>query len=385
LSKKFLAFGVPNYSHKEIKAVKKVIRSRWLGMGKVTIDFENNLSNFLGSKHVLSVSSCTDALFLSLKTLDIGPDDEVIVPSFTWCSTVNSIIYTGATPVFCDVEKSSLNVDFSSILKKITNKTKAVLVVHFGGLAVEVKKLRSLLPKSISIVEDAAHAFGSKYEDGTYVGSSGNLTCFSFYANKNLSTGDGGAIAFQTDDKKEMIEKLRMNGMSKGAWSRYISKDNAFVNPIESLGYKMNYTDLQAAIGIIQLKRIDQLTKKRNRIAHEYIKELTKSKLSFELQNGINSKLHAKHLFTVIFGKIDSLEKRNHFVNNMRNKGIGVSVHYQPVHTQPYYRSYQEGERLSNTEYLGDRVVSLPISSAMRKSDVRTVVRKAKETLSGIT
>ena len=376
---------MPNYGYQEIKAVKKVIRSRWLGMGKVTIDFENNLSNYLGTKHVLAVSSCTDALFLALKALDIGPDDEVIVPSFTWCSTVNSIIYTGATPVFCDVEISSMNVDFSSILKKITDKTKVVLVVHFGGLAVEVKKLKSLLPKSISIVEDAAHAFGSKYEDGTYVGSSGNLTCFSFYANKNLSTGDGGAIAFQTDGKREMIEKLRMNGMSKGAWSRYISKENAFVNPIESLGYKMNYTDLQAAIGIIQLKRIDRLTKKRNKIAQKYLEELAKSKLSFKLQNGINSESHAKHLLVVMFEKIDSLEKRNDFVNHMRNKGIGVSVHYPPVHSQPYYMTNQEGESLRNTEYLGDRVVSLPISSTMQNSDVKNVVNITREALSGNT
>jgi dTDP-4-amino-4,6-dideoxygalactose transaminase len=289
IKNRFIAFGVPNYSYKEILSVLRVMRSNWLGMGRISFDFEKKIENYLGANNCLLVSSCTDALFLSLKSLNIGPGDEVIVPSLTWCSTVNSIIYTGATPVFCDVELDTFNVDFSDILNKITNQTKAVLVVHFGGLAVEVKNLKTLLPESISIVEDAAHAFGSKFQDGSYVGSSGNLTCFSFYANKNLSTGEGGAITFGNEDKKVVIEKLRMNGLSKSAWSRFISKENALVNPIESLGYKMNYTDLQAAIGIVQLQRIEKLTKKRERIAKRYLKELSKSKLNYKIQNKISS------------------------------------------------------------------------------------------------
>jgi perosamine synthetase len=382
MKKKFLAFGTPNYSYREIKSVIKVMRSKWLGMGQVSIDFEKKIENYLDANHCLLVSSCTDALFLSLKSLNIGPGDEVIVPSFTWCSTVNSIIYTGATPVFCDVELDTFNVDFSDVLKKITNKTKAVLVVHFGGLAVEVKKLKTLLPGNISIVEDAAHAFGSKYQDGSYVGSSGNLTCFSFYANKNLSTGDGGAITFQNDDKKEVIEKLRMNGLSKDAWSRFISRENPLVNPIESLGYKMNYTDLQASIGIVQLSRINKLVRKRNRVFQRYLIEFAKINIGPIFQSRIESNEHSKHLLTVLLERVDSLEKRNRLVFIMRKKGIGISVHYQPLHSQPFYQQFIRNEKLNNTDYIGDRIITLPISSSMKLKNVNKIIKTLNEVLS---
>lgn len=191
----YLPFGRPNFSEEEIEAVTKVMRSGWIGMGAETIAFEEELCTYFKVPHVITVNSCTSALFLSLLASGIGPGDEVICPSLTWCSTANVALYLGAKVIFCDVDLESACVTPEEIVKKVTPHTKAVMVVHYGGLAVDVAAIRKVLPSHVSIIEDAAHALGSRFTDESLVGSSGNLTCFSFYANKNLSTAEGGAIA----------------------------------------------------------------------------------------------------------------------------------------------------------------------------------------------
>src|SRR5262249_4640770 len=214
-----------------------------------TIAFERELAAYVGAPYVVAVSSCTAALFLSLLVSGVGPGDEVICPSLTWCSTANAALYLGATPVFCDIDADTLCPTTEHILAKVTTKTKAVMVVHFGGLAVDVDRLRAALPSSVVIVEDAAHALRARFDNGRWVGASANLTCFSFYANKNLSTGEGGAIALADSALAERLQSLRQHGLPLDAWKRFTDPQNLLLsNPLDTLGYKMNYTDLQAAI-----------------------------------------------------------------------------------------------------------------------------------------
>lgn len=190
-----LPFGRSNFSEKEIAAVARVLRSGWIGMGAETLAFEQELARFVRSPYVVTVNSCTSALHLALLVSGIGPGDEVIVPSLTWCSAANVALYLGARPVFCDVDTKTLCLTPKTVRAKLTAKTKAVVVVHFGGYAVDVAAISHVLPKRVNIIEDAAHALGGAYPDGRLVGSSGNLVCFSFYPNKNLATAEGGAIA----------------------------------------------------------------------------------------------------------------------------------------------------------------------------------------------
>ena len=266
----YLAFGTPDYTDAEIEAVTRVMRSGWVGMGSETIAFENELSEYTGAPQVVTVNSCTSALFLALLAEGIGPGDEVIAPSLTWCATANAALYLGATPVFCDVDFLSMCVTPETISAKVSARTKAVIVVHYGGYAVDVETLRRALPAHVAIIEDAAHALGARYANGKRVGASGNSVCFSFYANKNLSTADGGAIALFDADKAERLRSLRMSGMASNAWSRYIKPSTALVPSLAELGYKMNFTDLQAAIGRVQLRRMEEMAAVRLKIARHY-------------------------------------------------------------------------------------------------------------------
>jgi dTDP-4-amino-4,6-dideoxygalactose transaminase len=270
IRQEYLAFGRPNYSSEEIDAVVRIMKSGWVGMGSETIALEKELAEFIGAPYVLTVNSCTSALLLSLLVHGVGPGDEIICPSLTWCSTANAANYCGATPVLCDVDPQTFSVTPETISAAVTPRTKAVMVVHYGGLAVDVSAIRRSLPEHISIIEDAAHALGSRYPDGASVGSSGNLTCFSFYANKNLSTGEGGAIAIHDERQAAHLHSLSRQGLSTDAWKRFTHPQTALVPGIAELGYKMNYMDLLACIGRVQLRRQREFSVVRRQIA-EYM------------------------------------------------------------------------------------------------------------------
>jgi dTDP-4-amino-4,6-dideoxygalactose transaminase len=371
----YLPFGKPNFSDEEINEVTRVLRSGWIGMGNETIKFEEELADYFSVPHVVTVNSCTSALFLSLLIHGIGKGDEVICPSLTWCSTANAALYLNAKPVFCDIDPDTLCVTPESIQQKLTKKTKAVIVVHFGGLAIDMKKLKALLPENIVIIEDAAHAFGSRFTDGNPVGSSGNLTCFSFYANKNLSTGEGGAIALFDDDQANHLCPLRQHGMSVGAWNRFIQPKSMLYSIITELGYKMNYTDLQAAIGRVQLKRQTEFQAIRSEIANLYYNELRVFEPHIRFQKDITHPYHAKHLFTITL-PIDRMTiSRDEFLLKLREMNIGASIHYAPLHTMPLYASLDHSG-LMNTEKLCTSILTLPISASMSIDDARYVTEK---------
>jgi dTDP-4-amino-4,6-dideoxygalactose transaminase len=377
----FLPFGRPSFTDAEIDAVARVMRSGWVGMGEETIAFERELAEYVGAPYVITVNSCTSALFLSLLALNVKPHDEVICPSLTWCSTANAAMYLGARAVLCDVDPHTLCLTPETVLRHITPRTKAVIAVHMGGLAVDITALRAALPAHIAIVEDGAHALGAAYDDGRPVGSSGNLTCFSFYANKNLSTGEGGAVALFDPEVAERLRSLRQHGLTSDAWKRYTHPHSSLTPRIEELGYKMNYTDLQAAIGRVQLRRQPDMAARRLEIAGHYLHALAALHPPLEFQRNILHHGHARHLLVVKLPTAHLGMSRNDILLALRRRNIGASIHYAPLHTMPVY---QVGGRVSlpQTEAFADRILTLPISASMTTADVDEVVEHLADVLS---
>ncbi len=369
----YLAFGIPDFTDAEINAVTRVMRSGWVGMGQETIAFEKELSEYIGAPEVVTLNSCTSALFLALLVEGIGPGDEVIVPSLTWYATANAALYLGATPVFCEIDPQSMCVTPETITAKVTSRTKAVVVVHYGGFAIDVDRLRNGLPSGIAIVEDAAHALGSTHRNGKRVGASGNTVCFSFYANKNLSTADGGALALFDTDKAEHLRSLRMSGLESSAWSRFIKPATAFVAGVAELGYKMNFTDLQAAIGRVQLQRLGDMAVIRHKVAEGYRQAIKEAGLDITFQSQVFDDGHARHLLVACFDPRKTGMLRDDLLLALRDSNIGASIHYRPLHRQSLYCK-NAVVSLPVTERLAEQIMTLPISARMSLDDVEYVV-----------
>ncbi len=374
----FLPFGKPNFSDEEIMAVTRVLNSGWVGMGQETIAFEKELAEYLNAPYVVTVNSCTSALFLSLLLHGIGEGDEVICPSLTWCSTANVVLYLGAKPVLCDIDPDSLCMTHKLILEKLTPRTKAVILVHMGGLSIELDEIRSILPKHVAIIEDAAHALGAKYQDGSPVGSSGNLTCFSFYANKNLSTGEGGAIALFDEAMAERLRRLRQHGLSSNAWERFSDPKAKTSRGLHELGYKMNYTDLQASIGRIQLKRQDEFYDIRLNIATYYCEKLSVMMPSLRFQHAVLDAYHARHLFVVQLPIGEMKVTRDELLLLFREVNIGACIHYFPLHKMPLFAE-KDKVSLPHTDFVSERMITLPMSVSMGLDDADYVVAQLEE------
>jgi len=376
----YLPFGKPNFSEAEIDAVIKVLRSGWIGQGQECKAFENELASFIGAEYVVGVNSCTSALFLSLKALGIGPGDDVVVPSLTWCSTANAALYAGATPVFCDVELGTMLATPALIAQVLTPKTRAVIVVHYGGLAADIQAIKASLPQHVAVIEDAAHALGALYPDGSKMGSSGNPTCFSFYANKNLSMGDGGAIAVQDADLAERLRLLSHQGLTADAWKRFAHPMAALTPAIEFLGYKMNLIDLLACIGRVQLARQGEFQETRQSVAEYYLHALSALNVGILMQSGITDVAHAKHLFVIRLPIKQMDVSRNEFLLELRSKNIGAGIHYSPLHVMPFYQQYAQSP-LGNTEQLMHEIMTLPIGASVSLEDARYVVAQIADML----
>lgn len=366
----YIPFGRPNFSQTEIDAVISVMKSGWIGMGPQVIAFENELAAYLKVPHVVTLNSCTSALHLSLFASGIGEGDEVICPSLTWCSSANAALYVGATPVFCDIDPDSLCMTAETVLAKVTKRTKAVVVVHYGGYAVDVESIRKALPDGVHIVEDAAHAFGSSFSNRKKVGASGNLTCFSFYANKNLTTSEGGAVALFDQQQADHIRSLRQHALPLDAWKRFTHPKTILLsNHLTELGYKMNFTDLQASIGRAQLSRYEELQSLRLRIAQIYVEMLAKRLPKLGYQKNVLSIEHARHLFVVRLPE-DMRMSREELILALRAQNVGATIHYAPLHVMPLYNPSGAPPRsLPQTERLHQRLVTLPISASMSESD----------------
>lgn len=369
LRSSYLAFGKPCFGEGEIAAVSRVISSGWIGLGPETLAFEGELAAAVEAPHVVTVNSCTAAMSLCLRVLGIGPGDDVICPSLTWCSTANSALYAGGTPVFCDVDPESFCVTPESVLRTLTPRTKAVMVVHFGGRTVDIRALRAALPDHVTIVEDAAHAFGGRYPDGKPVGSSGNLVCFSFYANKNLSTGEGGAIATPDGRLADRLRSLRQHALPIDAWKRFTHPHTVlYSQQLTELGFKANFTDLQAALGRVQLRRQREFTSVRRSLAQRYFERLSAAGDVVQPQSGLAAPFHARHLFAVRINS--SRVSRDQLLVALRKRNIGATVHYALLHLMPLYCHAIGPASLPVSEQLGDQIITMPISASMTVADV---------------
>ncbi|HEU4671541.1 MAG TPA: DegT/DnrJ/EryC1/StrS aminotransferase family protein [Candidatus Limnocylindrales bacterium] len=376
----YLPFARPSITWREKRAVLEVLDSGWLTTGERTKQFEEQFRERVGSGHAIAVSSATAALHLALEALGVGPGDEVIVPTWTFAASAEVVALLGARPVLVDVDPVTLNVTPDGALAAVTPRTKAVVAVHFAGRPVEIERLvGALRPRNIAVVEDAAHAFPSVVggSGGRYVGTFGRAGAFSFYATKTITTGEGGMLVTDDDAIAERARVMSLHGISSDAWKRY-SAGGSWFYEIEDAGYKYNLTDLAAALGLVQLDRADELLAARRTIAAGYTRGFSASSAADLLDLPVDAPdgSHAWHLYVVRL-RLDRLGiSRNEAIERLRGAGIGVSVHFIPLHLHPYYRR-QWGTRpedcpVATREY--ERVISLPIWPGMSEGDVDRVV-----------
>jgi len=363
----------------EINAVVNVLKSKWLSMGPITQKFEQEFAKYLGIKHAFAVSNGTAALHLALKALNIRQGDEVIVPSLTFVATANVILYCNAKPVFADIISfDNFNVSPEDIQEKITNKTKAIIVVHYAGYPCDMKAIIEIAEDyKLKVIEDSAHAIGAEYK-GKKCGTIGDIGCFSFFANKNLITGEGGMIVTNDDKLAERIKILRSHGMTSLTWDRY--SGHSYTYDVVDLGHNYRLNEIASAIGLIQLKKLEKNNKKRKELVMEYRKRLK----GFELISIPFKKFGEKssyHIFPILLSEeIDRFE----FMQKLREKGIQTSIHYPPIHLFTYYRKlfgFKEGI-LPKTEYVGKHEVTLPLHPLMTKNDIEFICKIIKNNLS---
>jgi dTDP-4-amino-4,6-dideoxygalactose transaminase len=373
----FLPYCLPFIGEEEIQEVIDSLRSGWVTTGPKVKRFEEEFARYVGAEHAIAVNSCTAALHLSLAALGVGPGDDVILPTFTFCATANVVVHLGANPVLVDVDDSML-MDLGAAERAITPRTKVILPVHFAGQAAELDGVCHLARRyGLSVVEDAAHAAGSIYR-GARVGTHGDAVAFSFYATKNMTTGEGGMITTGDADLAARMRRLSLHGMSKDAWKRYGETGSWFYEVTEP-GYKSNMTDVQAALGIHQLRRLDGFIERRQQIAYRYgqgFSDLPELLLPVNLRD----RNHIYHLYPVQLD-LDRLDiDRAQFIDELREARIGASVHFIPVHLHPYYATgFQQG--FPNAERIFERVASLPLYPKMSDSDVDDVIDAVRSTI----
>ncbi len=346
-----------DYDQDEIDAVIKVLQSRWLTMGEITHQFETQFCNYIGAKHAFAVSNCTTALHLANLVLDIGPGDEVIVPSLTFVASVNSILYAGATPVFADiVSEDDWTVSPEDIERKISPRTKAILVVHYAGYPCHMDLIMALAQKyHLAVIEDAAHAPGA-WLNGTACGSFGDCGCFSFFSNKNLATGEGGMIVTNRDDLAEKIKLARSHGMTSLTLDRF--KGHAYTYDVVALGYNYRPTEITSALGIVQLGRLKAKNERRGQLCRYYQQQLADVpgiKIPFLNHPGLSS----YHIFPIL---LDPDLDRTRFMEFLKQHGIQTSIHYPPVHRFTYHQKFHQAMHpLPKTEDIAQREVTLPL------------------------
>ncbi len=375
----FLPFAQPLLGEEEIDEVVHCLRSGWLTTGLKVRQFEREFSEFTGARHSLAVNSCTAALHLALEAIGVGPGDEVITTPMTFTATAAVIEHLGARPVFADVEAKTLNIDPAAIERRVTPRTKVILPVHFAGQACDMDAIMGVgRQHGIPIVEDAAHAIPTTYH-GRLVGTLSDITCFSFYATKNVTTGEGGMVVTDREEYADRMKLMHLHGMSRDAWKRY-TQNGSWSYEILAPGFKYNLTDIAAAIGIHQLRKCHAFHQRRLAIANQYDAGLA-GVPGIVLPEVDDRQAHGWHLYVI---QVDSEQLnigRNEFIDKLIARNIGVSVHFIPLHVHPYYR---ERYSLQPTDYPNamaayERIISLPIYAKMGDEDVRHVIDAVRD------
>jgi perosamine synthetase len=375
MGEKYIPFFVPSIGKEEIREVTKVMKSGWITSGQITGIFEEKFRQYIGCKYTAAVNSGTAALHLSLDAIGLQPGDEVITSPMTFAATGEVILYFHAKPVFVDCRRDTFNIDEKLIEEKITRRTKAIMPVHFAGQPCRMDTIRELSRKyKLKIVADAAHAIPAKFKGGA-IGTLSDLTAFSFYANKNITTGEGGMVASNNAEYIKRVRMMRLHGISQDAWKRY-QRGASWQYKIHFPGFKYNLTDIAAAIGIEQLKKCDQLYARRLQVINEYLERLKHlEEIKLPLQDP--EVQHAWHLF-VIQLELEKLRiDRAELVKMMHQRNIGVSVHFIALHLHPYYRDsfHYKPEDFPHAFFLSNRVVSLPVYPSLAPHDIDRVIK----------
>ena len=375
--KEFLPYNQPLIGDEEIQEEMDTLNSGWLSTGPKTMRFEEQIAEYTAAKHAIALNSCTAALHLSLASLGIGKGDEVITTPFTFAATGNMIIHVGAKPVLVDIKRDTYNINPEKIEEAITPQTKAIIPVHYAGQPCDMEAITEIAQEnSLYVIEDAAHAIGAEYR-GRKIGTLSHATCFSFYATKNMTTGEGGAITTNDDKLADKLRALRFYGISEDVWKRH-SSTGSWYYEIKDCGWKYNMADIQAALGIPQLKKLNKFIETRRRYAKIYNEEFPKLGGIITPYEGTDVK-HVYHLYPILLQKFD----RNEFIERMREEGIGCSVHYIPLHLHPFYRErfgFKKGD-FPNAEWVYEREVSLPLYPKMREEDLWRVINAVKDIL----
>jgi len=363
----------------EVKAVSEVIRSGWLTMGAKTFEFEREFARYVGARYAIAVSSCTAALHLALEAIGLNRDDEVLVPTTTFTASAEVVTYFGARPVLVDIDSATMNMDLRDAERKITPRTKAIMAVHLAGIPCDLDELRDLSAQHhLHVIEDAAHALPSQYKRRK-IGSISELTAFSFYATKTLTTAEGGMITTDNEEYARRLQMMRLHGISRDAWKRY-SAEGSWFYEVQELGFKYNFTDLQAALGLVQLDKCDKMHSSRERIAEAYSAAFH-SFTALETPAIPTDRTSSWHLYILRLRPEQLRIDRNQFVRELADHGVSTSVHFIPLHLQPAYQrefGYKEGDcPQAEREY--QRSVSLPIYSGMTEEEVGYVTASVSE------
>lgn len=382
-----IQFHKPYITEEEINEVVDSLRSGWLTMGPKTVEFEEKLMEYifkdspipLASRFAVSFNSCTAALHLALRSIDLKQGDEVIIPTNTFTATGEVVCYFNAKPVIVDVDKDTHNISIDSIRRAISPRTRAVIPVHFAGQPCDMDEIMEISRKhGIHTIEDAAHALPASYK-GREIGTIGDMTCFSFYATKTLATGEGGLLTTSSRKWAEKIKILRLHGISKDAWKRY-SREGTWYYEVVEAGYKYNMTDIQAALGLAQLRKIEWMLERRRYIAQRYTEAfigVTQIMVPYVKLD----RTSAWHLY-VIKLDLDSLGiDRAAFIEELKNRGIGTSVHFIPLHRHPFYRDAfgYAPDKFPNAEWLYERIISLPLYPGMTDNEIDYVIDNVSE------
>lgn len=379
--KNFLIFGAPLIGEEEKQEVLDCLQTGWLGTGPKVARFEQDFRAYKQANYAVAMNSCTAALHLSMLAANIGPGDEVITTPLTFCASVNAIVHAGATPVLADVDPLTFNIDPAQVEARISARTKAILPVHFAGRPCDMSALTALAQKrGLVLIEDCAHAIETTYK-GKHAGTFGAFGCFSFYVTKNVSTGEGGMVLTANEEAANRLKMLALHGMSKDAWKRFSDEGYKHYQVVEC-GFKYNMMDIQAALGIHQLRRVEANWKRREEIWQTYQQEFRQLPLTLPapVEEGTR---HAYHLYTVLVDSAHTRISRDQFLKAMTDENIGVGVHYQSIPTHPYYRTEfgWRPEDYPNGQKIGEQTVSLPLSPKLSDEDVQDVVAAVRRVL----
>jgi len=374
----FLVFGSPVIEEEEITEVVDSLRSGWLGTGPKVARFEADFGRYKETPHTAAVNSCTAALHLSMLAAGLGTGDEVITTALTFCATVNAIIHAGATPVLADVDPHTMNIDPADIERRITPRTRAIVPVHFAGRPCDMDAIMGIAERNdLKVIEDCAHAIETEYK-GRKAGTLGDFGCFSFYVTKNIVTGEGGMVVARREEDIARIKVLALHGMSKDAWSRF--SDAGYKHYyVTECGFKYNMMDIQAAIGIHQLQRVESYLERREAVWRAYDDAFADLPLNLPPPPEEGTR-HARHLYTMLVDEARCRISRDAFLDAMTAANIGVGVHYLGIAEHPYYQQTfgWRPEDYPHATDIGRRTLSLPLSPKLTKPDVDDVIRAVR-------